>query len=115
MVLLTLNLTVWSQCIIHGKSSPDGCKAYTKQQRIECLKAFNDLIHADSTIIAKDSIILIQGDFIKSTDALVLELDKELIQSNNDLDTMRRKRNRGRFLWGGVGILSTILAVISFK
>ena len=90
ILLLTLNSTVWSQCIIHGKSSPDGCKAYTKQQRIECLKAFNDLLYADSTIIAKDSIISIQSNFIISTDKLVNELDQKLIQSNKDLDKINQ-------------------------
>ena len=103
---------VWSQCTIHVDSYSDGCKVYTKQQRIDCLKCKSDLLAADSTIMSKDSIILEQREFIERTEVKLVYLDKQLAESNDALQDMKKKRRRAYGIGAGIGAGGVLLAEI---
>lgn len=84
------------------------CVEITREEQRTCIKCLINEPIKDSIIISKDSIIVIQREFIESSEVYIETLDSRLAESIKDFEKMKKKRKRA-FVFGGI---STIFAII---
>ena len=105
--MLILTLCQINSSILFGQICSE-CVEITREQQKTCIKCLINEPIKDSIIISKDSIIVLQREFIENTDGYIERLDSALAESRKDLEKMKKKRKRA-FAFGGI---STIFAVI---
>ena len=97
MTLITL-VTIKSTVL--GQVSSIDSVTITRDQQRQCIVWYKEGIVKDSIISTKDSVIVIQREFIQYTDTLINKYDKRLQESKNELQIMTKKR-RNAFIFGG--------------
>ena len=97
---MTLVTLVMIKSIALGQPSSIDSVTITRDQQRQCIVWYKEGIVKDSIISTKDSVIVIQREFIQYTDTLISEYDTRLKESNNELQIMKKKR-RNAFIFGG--------------
>jgi hypothetical protein len=94
--------------IAFGQPSSIDSVTISRDQQKQCIVWHHEGVVKDSIIVAKDSIIVVQREFIQYTDTLITDYDLKLKTSYNRLDKMKKKR-RNAWIFGGIGTVGAFI------
>lgn len=107
-IILIHSLTAWNQCEIHGRTSADGCKAYTKAQRIQCEQAFTTVAYLDSVLFVKDSEL---NNLIAYTERTETRFN-EVVSTGIELGAQLDKETKRKKVWRKVAISAVFVGIL---
>ena len=108
-IMLTLILSMLSSWIVYGQPSPGDSVLISRDQQKQCIKWYGEIhILRDSILPAMDSVILVQSNFIISTEEKLYELDDELTAANLEIEKKAKRLKRTRWIAGGIGAAGII-------
>ena len=107
-IILIHSLIVSSQCEIHGRTSHDGCKAFTKAQRIQCEQALTTVAYLDSVLFVKDSELNNLQAYIERTETRF----NEVVSTGIELGAQLDKETKRKKVWRKVAISAIFVGIL---
>lgn len=113
-VLLLNSLTALSQCTQHSSTFDDGCKVYTKTERIRFLEAFATVEHLDSIMALKDAEIMACNRFAINLSNEITTLNDQFAEAKRaeQEEIKKKKKWRNGAIVGGIIAVLEILILI---